>query len=315
MRLGQTLRLFIGVTLATWLGFPAVGLAQLATYDAFSGAAIDSLRWRGVESSAAAVSNFLDLVNTESHREIVDASPGLAVDRQLQLFLRTTGGTSSNVGSTGEGRNGVRINHPTLQDGLPRITTLKAKVTVRSAKAQNCAANANPTRARATVFAFFFNDGTSTEPGNAAGDMLAGVNVERSSKFGDRIVAFVNRCDSSNCAFSTNLSFAIMGPWTLGVASTVTVRWAPANNRFVFSATGLANKILTYTQADTNLPRIFLHELRVSNDVPNCSAGRRMAAIAALFDNVRINSNAVPPLAMVAPSAAGDAVEEDAEDD
>jgi len=193
-------------------------------------------------------------------------------------------------------------------DGIPPITALQAKVTVRSALAQNCAANPEATRSRANLFGFFFNDGSSTGPTDFTGDIIAGITVERNSKTGDRIVAFLNRCDTAACVFSTNLVAAVFTrTWTLGIAQLLTVVWQPANNRFVYTVSGgglaTETRILTYTQPDAALPRLFLKELRVANTVPNCTAGRRVAAIDALFDSVAINANAVPAAALSAEGA------------
>jgi hypothetical protein len=76
--------------------------------------------------------------------------------------------------------------------------------------------------------------------------------------------------------------------------------WNPAQNRFRFRATpnaGEAESVdLSYAGvADTTLPRrIDDKRLEVSNTAANCISGRTESLMDARFDNVRLNTEAVP---------------------
>lgn len=265
------------------------GAQTLAIYDDFNtGSSIDPLRWRGFEQ---ATTN--GVINTEATRRIVAD--------ELQIALTTHGGTGSDTGSTGDGRNRLLINHPVLVDGTPRITVLQATVRVNRATVEDCSASDTATRARAQLLAFFFNDGTgNVTPGDLTGDILAGVQLQRDSRADDTIVAFLSRCTNANCASASVLKFAVFTrTWTAGVAEVLTVKWQPANNRFLLTARSGPNtetQILTYDDiplSDGASPKGFVKDLRVANTVANCSTGSVGATIDARFDNVRINAAAV----------------------
>ncbi|MEX2148373.1 MAG: hypothetical protein WED01_15305, partial [Candidatus Rokuibacteriota bacterium] len=157
---------------------------------------------------------------------------------KLRIALTTHGGTDSDIGTTGDGRNRLLINHPALVDGTPRITVMQAIVTVNSATAEDCTASDTATRTRAQLLAFFFNDGTgNTVPGNLKGDIVAGIQMQRDSRTGDAIVAFLSRCSNAACAPATLLKSAVFTrTWATGAAELLTVKWQPANDRVVFTA-------------------------------------------------------------------------------
>jgi hypothetical protein len=267
---------------------PTATAGTLAVYDPFPGPAIDDSRWRGFEEQASQAAG---LANLEAIRRTTGG--------KLQLALTTRGGTSSDDGNTGDGRNSLRVNHAALADLDPRIRVLQSQVTILDAHAEDCAANTTGGgRARAQLLMFLFNDGTgSGAAGDFTGDILAGISLERHAVLGDRIVAFVNRCDVPNCAFSQNLSALVFDrPWELNVPEVVTVRWQPASDQVLFTVNngaGPEQHALEYTQDDGAPPQLFLNDLRVANTVENCTAGPVRASIDARFDRVKLNGNAV----------------------
>jgi hypothetical protein len=51
---------------------------------------------------------------------------------------------------------------------------------------------------------------------------------------------------------------------------------------------------LGYTVSDANLPVSDFKQLRVFNNVANCTEARKSASMVALFDDVMLNPEAVP---------------------
>jgi len=267
-----------------------VGSSQtLFTYDTFSTPLINPALWRGSES---AVSSTGTPVNTEIRRRIASS--------QLELVLTTNsnavpaGATGLTTGFTGTGTNRVRIKQAGLVDGLPEITVLQARVTVKAADVDDCASNTTGSRTRAQVSGHFFNDGTAgSGTTDLTGSIIAGLNLERHSKEGDKIVAFINRCDDSVCSFSVNLkTMTFTRTWTLNTPETLTVRWDMDQARFQFTATGATTEVQTLTYGDiplrdAGLPKRFTKDLAVLNTPANCSAVQQEASMSALFDNVR----------------------------
>jgi hypothetical protein len=290
----RPLRLALWLPIALAASFTSAQAQTLATYDTFSSPLLNDTKWAGVEQAISISGG--PAVNLEFTRRVLQG--------QLQLTLRTAGGTGSDTGITGEGRNGLRINHPVLADEVPRITALQAKITVAKASAGDCAANPGNTntRARAQLFGFFFNDGSSSGAGDRTGDILAGVTLERRAG-GDGIFAFMNRCTTASCTTSDNIDVeTFTHVWQVGTPELVTVRWVKASKKFVFvlgSGAGAETKEISYDGlgwTDTAKPRLFLKEARVSNAVENCTAGRVEAFMDARFDTVKINQTAVDAL-------------------
>ena len=274
---------------------PIVIHAQtLGSYDTFAGPEIDPVRWRGQETVFNAT---LGPRNTEVTRRIIGG--------KLETALRTFGSAVTDTGITGSANSRVLINHPALTDGDPAITAIQAGITPKAAVSEDCAANTSQGTSRARVFGLFFNDGTAnTTPGDLTGDILAGVNLERNSKLGDRIVAFVARCDEPACQQPDTIkSVAFSRAWQVNTAELVTVRWRKATKDFQFtiaSALGNENHVLTYGDLDIldrERPKALIAmQLGVNNNVVNCTDGRKQAFFDALFDNVKLNSNAITAL-------------------
>jgi len=266
---------------------PALAGAQtLGTYDNFSTSLLDPVRWRGVESIH---SNTLGVRDTEISRSVASG--------QFRASLRTFGAKGTDFGLSGSSRNRLHIDHPNLTDFAPRITVLEAKVTPKAATAQDCPINTSETRARAVVMAFFFNDGTgNATPGDRTGDILAGIQLERHSKLGDRIIGFIARCDQIHCGDSQTIKFVTFDhAWDLNTPQTVKVQWRPGTNDFQLVA-GAETQVLSYGDVilfDTEAPKDFFYAVGVQNTVANCVDERLEAFFDSQFDDVRINATAV----------------------
>ena len=76
-----------------------------------------------------------------------------------------------------------------------------------AAASQDCPTNGATGRARTRIRSMFFNNGTSTGPGDATGDVGAGVQLVRQADGLDAIEWFVFRCDDAPCDASTDLAF------------------------------------------------------------------------------------------------------------
>lgn len=277
------------MVLGLLLGGPAVAGAQTFTlYDPFNPGPIDPALWRGFEQNT----HSQVIRNTDAARIIVGGF--------LQTVLTSAhlGTPGNDTGSAGAGRLGLQIARQDLLDDEPAITGLSTNVKVMSAGTQNCLTNTTATRTRAQVFGLFFNDGTSTGPTDRTGDVLAGINLERNSKVGDHIVAFLDRCPDAACTFSSNLKFVVFTQtWHQGGPVPVSVFWDRINNMFVFTVgKGKSREIHTLTYGDLGLsdakPAVaFFHTLRVGNSLPNCSTPVR-ASMTALFDFLSISTEA-----------------------
>ena len=176
---------------------------------------------------------------------------------------------------------------------------MQANVTVTAALAEGCPANASATRARAQLHGAFFNDGSSTGAGDRTGDIFAIIEKRRASPAANTIRALVNRCIDPQCNDNINLATRIfVTGWTLGVADTLELRWDPDNDQFLFAlnpgTAGEETAALAYGVSDANPPGLDLKQLRVLNNVANCTEVRKSASITALFDDVMLNPEAVP---------------------
>jgi hypothetical protein len=254
------------------LGFFGVSQA-LTLYDDFNVKPINPEKWLGLDQFAGAR-------NTETIRKIAA--------QQLQLLLTTFGGKSSDSG-TGTGRQFLLFATPAP------ITTIQAAVTVKASLAQGCPANPTSTRTRATILGFFFNDGTSPAPGNATGNVFAGIQKVKDSAIGNKIEAFFGRCTADDCIFGATLAaHTFTTAWADGIADTLRVQWDEVGNQFVFAVNpGIPSEeiaVLPYAFPDGNpLQRFDQKDLRVNNSVANCTAGRQKASMKVLFDNVMLN--------------------------
>lgn len=283
----KTVGIMVLVAGLVLLVVPGPAQAQFVLYDDFNAPGLDPSKWWASDQQAGPLAPSLETVRLNG-------------GGTLWIELASYGDTASNTGIYGPGRQRMRF------QGAAAITGIQAEVTVVKNVAEDCAANATSTRARAQLLGFFFNDGTSPAPGDPTGDIGAGIHKVRDSKLGHRIDAFFVRCPDSACIFGTTLgAFTFATSWTEVQVHTLRVQWDPSNNRFLFAVgtctgpqggqcttTVEETAALTYALPDAIPATLsFVKELRVDNTVANCTAGRRGALMQAVFDNAMINTS------------------------
>lgn len=273
------MRSLFGVTVVVLgiLGSAAGAHAQTFTvYDKFTGALSPAL-WSGFELNT----NSSVVSNTEQQRAVVQPDPAVP-NRFLQLGLRTGHpGTTADAGVAGEGRQTLRVARDDIQSGDPSVVGMKTKMVITSVKTPACPTSddpaplANQSRGRGQLAGFFFNDGSSTGPTDATGDIVAGVNVEQRSTEGKVIVAFIVRCTNASCSTLTTAKSVVFGRrWTLNTAVPVTIVWDRANDQFVYTV-GAEVQTLTYSDlgfVDATPSVLLIYQLLVINTAPNCSS-------------------------------------------
>jgi hypothetical protein len=272
---------FASLTGLILVAFPGVSSGQLLLYDDFEQRRIDPEKWHGGEISVGA-----SAPNAESSRRIAGG--------QLRLRLTSYGEITSDVGSPADfGVLRLRINNP------GPVTAIQADVTVTRAVAEGCPANPLDSRVRAQLSGVFFNDGSSSGPGDQTGDIRVSIEKRRDSFGADTIRALVTRCIDPECDNTENLRARTFDTvWSLGVPDTLGLEWDPNNDRFIFSANpGTPNEeteVLAYNVSDDNPPINDFKQLRLVNSIANCTATRTRGSMTALFDNVMLNAEAVP---------------------
>jgi hypothetical protein len=254
-----------------------IGQAQLVLYDDFAADLIDPAKWHGSQNQPAASAPM-----TETSRRIVEG--------QLQLQMTDYGETTSDVGTAPAAIQALRVNDPSS------VTAMQAKVTVRSAVAQACAANTSTSHARAGIFGSFFNDGSSTGPEDETGDVRVLFELRQQSGGAKTIRASITRCDDAECNDATNIdSRTFTQRWEVGVSRILKLEWDAANDEFDLTVNpgtaGTETVSLSYSGiSDADPPASDRKELRVQGLPVNCTAARRRTSITARFDNVMLGS-------------------------
>jgi hypothetical protein len=269
---------FILMTSLLLVGSAGVSQAQLVLYDDFKGKSIDPAKWAGSEGTFG-----LSAPNTETGRKI---SGG-----HLEISTTTWGRTDSNIGALAA--KGSRLN---VTDPAP-ITTFQADVTVKSVKVVGCAANATRSFSLAQVEGGYFNDGTSSGPGDRTADIIAVIQKTRDNIAGDRIEAVIFRCTNTTCTGEDILKFGFFQTrWVKGVADTLRLEWDQVNHQFVYTVNPDGSNpetiALGYPPVSDSDPAVVVfRQLSVGNKPANCMppAQRTMTLMDALFDNVMVN--------------------------
>lgn len=296
---------------------PAAG-QSLGVYDSFTSAELDARRWRGYEYLIGGTdARNRALLGGDSDGGDYTGASLFGPDSINEGRRRVVGGqaqiaqTSSNRGglsgdySHGKARAGLRMNHPALADHSPLVTTLRASVTVAGVAVEPPDDGEGcwwQNSARAQVFGHFFNDGTSTGPGDQTGDVFALVSLERrveGSVARNVVEAQVGRCGSAGCRVSST-SVLFTRSWTVGAAHVVTINWRPAMNAFKFTVSGgglpAESRTMSYTMADSAPPRGYAYDLRVETQPGVCFVDDQTVwqtvSIDARFDDVLLNSAA-----------------------
>lgn len=258
------------------LGFVGASQAQLVLYDDFNKKPINPAKWLGGDGNAGPLAP-----NTEAVRKLTG--------KKLYIALTSWGRTDSNTGTAGNQANRLAVINP-----IP-ITTMQAEVTVKSATVVGCTANTTSTRARAQINGSFFNDGTSSGPGDRTGDIIASMQSHRDSIAGDQVVGSFSRCTNAACTNITTPSIVtFIASWVQGAATTQRVQWDQPNHQFIYTLNPGGSQeqhSLAYAFADANAPVGNFKQLSVNNTAASCMgpAPRASALMTALFDNVMVN--------------------------
>lgn len=315
------------LTVMATVAWPAPTRGQtLGAYDTFSSAGLDSTRWRGYEYTIEGTESRVRALyggyndgqgyggGTLWGPSAVGEGRQRVVNGQAQVSLTTSkrGGLGGGY-SHGKARAGLRMNHPGLAaPANPLVTTLRASLTVAAVSAEppdpvteGCSVHNS---ARAEIFGHFFNDGSSTGPGDLTGDVFAIVSLERRVEetsagpvVRNVVAARVGRCNTSACRITWQ-TVPFTRTWTVGTAHVLTIAWQPASDRFVFTVSGggvaAESRTVVYTQADSAPPRGYAYDLRVESQPGFCGNSERdeliwsTVSIDARFDNVQVNSAA-----------------------
>jgi hypothetical protein len=256
-----------------FLGCPGVAGAGWLVYDDFSELVIDPGRWAGSVATGG------------------PARPSADVNRVLKrgkLLLAMTqwGANNSDVGGA-SGRNTLLVKDPTV------IMGMEARIAMRRAEAEACPANPLVTQSRARMLASFFNDGSSTGPGDRTGDIVANIETVLDAGAGQVIIAVVFRCSDLSCAVGDSVVISTFAtPWEFNLPHAVRIVWDPANDKFVYAVKPKAGPEevleIPYIYNDSRSPGGKFAELQARLTVPDCNGSRKHAALEFTTDYVNI---------------------------
>lgn len=186
---------------------------------------------------------------------------------------------------------GQFVNSTVLFTNPDPITTVQATVTVVLAAAEAC-----PTGNNANVIAganaVFFNDGTSTGPGDATGDIQATIEKVFFTDLGRVYQAEYFRCNNASCSSLTRVDQLFTSTWNTGGANILTLTWDAANSQFLYTVKrGKTTETITlhYPFTITNPPGVKFKGVFSGAFAVNCSGSRKHAFVDALFDDVMVN--------------------------
>lgn len=264
------------VLLFTMVIFPAQALADLALYDDFEAEFIDTNKWIGVETPPPP-----NGLAGEAVREI-HGRPG---SRKLQITYRAYGSLGSNVGDVG-GRNRLLFANPAA------VTAIEARIAVKKFEATGCAANPEPTQARARISGFFFRLPNPRLPDIPFTDVLADIRIVRFSNSTDgpnvlRVISRLFHCDDGACVPGVTIHSVDWGTIEKGERAKLRIQWDDASKTFISQRDDMQEDAHTLVGAVTFAGS---KRLEISPIVPNCfGPPRSVSYTEAFFDNVRVN--------------------------
>ena len=271
------------VVIAAITGAPEDAYAQWEVYDTFSEGRIDPAKWRGFEVAGALASP-----NTEIERQVILSHWKFGKRRSGTLHekLVAYGSAASDSGSTSH-TTGLQVTDPSA------IIGIAAKVAVIDAVAKGCVANSIAARARAQVVGEFFNDGSSSGPGDRTGDIISGIQKHLDSNTGKEIAAFITRCNDSACISQTTLAAHLFSAtWHFGQPHILQVAWDAANDQFIYTVNpggpGEESQVLSYGVSDSDPPALDFKQLSLNLTTSNCLGDQRRTAMEAAFDKAEI---------------------------
>jgi hypothetical protein len=250
----------IGWALCAWLAWAPAQAQIVPVYDAFSGDHIDPAKWI---ATPMCESNAYDCA-----REVQFGS--------LRLAVRGYGDRGSDAGDTAA-QSQLLFAHPET------IGTIRIRFMVTSFSNKACAGNPDvAAHAQLLVNGTFFNDGVN--------DVSAFLFVERRT---DDLVPPATLLRIG--AFLSTGSQVELGSVRVGEPAVATLRWEPANNRFVvqvvrtFTKPFVVEQVLPYAGSDAAPPVVPFKSLQVVTFAPNCTGEQTFAAMEAKIDSVGVS--------------------------
>jgi len=252
----------------------------VVTYDDFNGQfIIDGNKWYGNEQSGG-----VDVIRRAENSEVT-------------LAFGAYGDSNSDTGRTNL-RNRLHF-EPTTGVDLSSVTTVSFDGTIKVALTEDCIANPEGADVELRWIRQFFNDGSSTGPDDATGDIGGFMRMRVNSDGSTTIDTNIYRCTDAPCNESIDITYeSFPTGFSLGETKTLGVLWQPSNDLFTFVVDqGLPSQeiiIGSYNGYDDSAPAVqeFMY---IGNRVrvPNCSEGRKRAGLLSTIDNVRLNSEAI----------------------
>jgi hypothetical protein len=158
----------------------------------------------------------------------------------------------------------------------------------------------NATQAYALLTGSFFNTLPRSD-GDQTNDVLASIGIQSPPPGAPLpsgtllVVASVTHCTNSSCVAPSILHLEPLGTVAIGTRVKLTIQWDQTNHQFIFTRGSQTPKPFTYGVPDTSPPGLPSKNLEVFTNVANCTTTPApVANISALFDDVRLNSSAVP---------------------
>jgi len=244
--------------------------AQNTLYDNFTQNELDPAKWSSQQSGVGG----LELIRQPFFNRLV-------------MSHRVVGATSNDLGQRSS-RNQLRF----VSGGS--LTAIKFDVTVQDFEVLGCEVPGSAiSRSLAGFFGVFFNDGTSTGPGDQTGDVNVFLFLYRTSISTDpehllRTEAGMIRCANANCSLTQDIAILDLGTVAKGDSATLRISWDPNNQRMDFQKNNDEVRSIVYA-----LPAIAFRTYRVFDvrgDAANCPSGPQpFARVLAFIDNVYIN--------------------------
>ncbi len=199
------------------------------------------------------------------------------------------------------GNSGTRRAGMTLPVDEPqRVTQLRASVTISDYELAGCVDNATPSSVQARVLGSFFGAGP-TSAGSQLNDVIGLTRMLRRSSSGDAPDVFVVEglvvvCTASDCASSTLVgTVQSLGTVTQGTPARLALEWDASNQTFYFQLNSDPKASVVYTGDIVSTPGLPFKQLDTRTELASCLSGpRTMASVAGRFDNVQVNSSALP---------------------
>lgn len=281
-RVRAVLAAIVSLGMALGVLWPGIGTspvgAQSTLYDTFNAHELDPDKWFGEQASTPSNAGL------EATR--------LLQGNQLWMSHRVIGGTASDTGQWAS-RNRVRFFPFATASG---ITALQFTVAVHEFDLAACAtAGSASTRVAAGSNGWYFNDGTSTGPSDATGNVGAFVWLERASDSTDkptvlRAIGGVYRVLAPSGLPTVSLGSVDLGPAKKGKPATLRLLWDAVADRFEFQLNNGPVQTISYALNDLNPPSGGFKDLEVRGDVPNCTAvPRPFGEITASFNDVLVS--------------------------